>query len=98
LKITVQQEEKESAVTVKIEGRVAGPYVLELDRVWQDLAPTLGPRKLVVDLRDVTFIDAKGRYLLAQIHDETGAAFLADTPMIKHYAKEATQTIRTSSK
>lgn len=97
MKITIQQDEGK-AVTLKIEGRVTGPNALELDRAWQDLAPTLGSRRLLVDLRGVTFVDATGRRLLAEIHDKTGAEFLADTPMIKHYAEEAKQSIRTNGK
>jgi len=97
LKVTIEQEENK-AVTLKIEGRVTGPNVPELDRAWQDLAPILGSRKLWVDLRGVTFVDTAGRRLLAQIHDKTGAEFLADTPMIKHYAEEAKQSIRANGK
>jgi len=97
LKVTIQHQE-DKAVTLKIEGRVTGPNVPELDRAWQDLAPTLGSRKLWVDLRGVTFVDTTGRCLLAEIHDKTGAEFLADTPMIKHYAEEAKQSIRTNGK
>ena len=95
MKITIQQEENK-AVTLKIEGRITEPSLPVLDRAWQDLAPTLGSRKLWVDLRGVTFVDTTGRRLLAEIHDKTGAEFLADTPMIKHYAEEAKQPIRTS--
>ena len=97
MKVTIQQQE-DKAVTLKIEGRITGLNVPELDRAWQDLAPTLGSRKLCVDLRGVTFVDTTGRRLLAEIHDKTGAEFLADTPMIKHYAEEAKQPIRTSGK
>ena len=85
-------------VTLKIEGRVADPLVNELDRTWNELAPSLGSRKLEVDLRGVTFMDTTGRSLLAEIHAETGAEFLADTPMTKYFAAEAMQGIRTNSR
>jgi len=95
VKISVQ--ETNEVVTLKVEGRAAKPLVAELNRVWQDLAPSLGSRKLSVDLRGVTFMDATGRNLLAEIHDKTGAEFLADTPMTKYFAQEAMQGIRTNS-
>ena len=88
LKITLLDEEFR-CVTLKIEGRVAGLEVPVLDRAWQDLAPSLGVRKLSVDLRGVTFIDAAGRDVLAEIHSRTNARFLANTPMTKYFAEEA---------
>jgi len=95
VRITIHDEEK--LVTLKIEGRAAEPLVSELHRAWQDLAPSLGSRKLSVDLRGVTFMDLAGRHLLAEIHAKTGADFLADTPMTKYFAREALRGIRTDS-
>jgi ABC-type transporter Mla MlaB component len=88
LRITIQNG-AERSITLKIEGRVTGPTLPELNRVWQDLAMTLGTRKLSVDLRGLTFIDAAGRSLLAEIHRRTNAEFIADTPMTKYFAEEA---------
>ena len=82
---------------MKIEGRIAGLQVSELHRAWQNLGLSLGQRKLLVDLRGVTRIDGTGRDLLADIHAESGADFLADTPLTKHFAEEAQQGIRTRS-
>ena len=96
VKISVQETEK--VVTLKIEGRAAEPVVAELHRAWQDLVPSLGSRKLSIDLRGVTFMDTTGRHLLAEIHDSTGAQFLADTPMTKYFAEEATRSIRANSR
>lgn len=95
MRITIH--EAGNAVTLKIEGRAAEPLVAELDRTWQGLAPSLGSRKLSVDLRGVTFIDTTGRRLLAEIHAKTGADFIADRPLSKYYAEEAMQGIQTNS-
>ena len=51
-----------------------------------------------MDLRGITFIDAAGRNILAEIHGKTNANFLADTPMTKYFAAEAMQGIRTNAK
>ena len=96
MKVTIHEADK--AVTLKIEGRAAEPLVAELHRAWQDLAPSLGSKKLSVDLCGVTFMDTAGKRLLAEIHDKTGAEFLADTPMTKYFAEEAMQGIRTDSR
>ena len=74
---------------MKIEGKIAGPNVSALDQAWQELAPSLGQKKLKVDLCGVTHADEVGRSLLAEIHDQTGAEFVADTPLTKYFAEEA---------
>jgi len=98
LKVKITIHEAEKIVTLKIEGRVADLLTRELNRSWQELAPSLGPRKLSVDLRGVTFMDSAGRHLLGEIHAETGAEFLADTPMTKYFAEEAMRGVRTNSR
>jgi anti-anti-sigma regulatory factor len=95
LRVTVNQDHGEF-VTLKLEGKLSGARVLELSRVWQSLEPSLGSRKLSVDLRDVTFADSKGIQALAEIYSRTGAAFLADTPLTKYFAEEAVQGIRSN--
>jgi hypothetical protein len=80
---------------MKIEGKIAGPNVLALNVAWRDLASSLGKRRLLIDLRGVTHADRTGRKLLAEIHDRTGAKFVADTPLTKYFAEEAQQGNRT---
>jgi anti-anti-sigma regulatory factor len=90
--------ETDATIVLKIEGRIAKPVIDELNRAWQDLAPSIGSRKLSIDLRGVTFMDRSGRQVLAEIHAKTGAEFLADTPMTKYFAEEAMQHIHSNSK
>jgi ABC-type transporter Mla MlaB component len=96
MRVTIYQAEGE-AITLKIEGKVGGVPLTELHRAWEELARALGQRKLLVDLRGVTHVDVTGRKLLAEIHAETGAEFLADTPLTKYFAEQARQGIRTIS-
>lgn len=87
LKITVREES--NATTLRLDGRVAGPWVGELDRTWRSLPSSPGPKRVVVDLCGVTDMDVNGRRVLADIHKGTGADFLADSPMTKYFAAEA---------
>ena len=87
LKVTV--EEKAKLVTLKLEGRIAGPWVAEFNRTWHSLAPSLDSKKLSLDLREVTRIDAEGRRLLAEIYEKTGAKFQTGSLLIEFYAQEA---------
>ena len=84
-------------VTMKIEGKIAGPNVSALSQAWLDLAASLGQRKLLVDLRGVTHVDGTGHNLLAEIHGMTEAEFVADTPLTKYFAEVAQRGIRTRS-
>lgn len=61
-------------LTLKLEGKLAGPWVKEVTRVWTDT--TSQERPCVVDLTAVTFIDNPGRALL-QTMSKRGAQFIA---------------------
>jgi len=88
LRITV--EENSQAMVVKLEGRLTGPWVEELDRVWEETAPGLKERTLSLDLRQTTFADAGGIRVLRAIYSQTGARILANTPWTQYRAGEVT--------
>jgi hypothetical protein len=92
LRITIDDEA--NPVRLKLEGRIVGPWVAELDRAWLSLRPSLGERKLSVDLCDVSYIDREGRRVLAEMYRQTQAQFETDTPLAEYFAEEA----RASSK
>ena len=87
MKITIH--EGPDVTRMKLEGKVAGPWTSEFDRTWRALAPSLGSKKLVIDLCGVIHMDPEARRLLAEMHKKTGADLLADTPMTKYFAEEA---------
>jgi anti-anti-sigma regulatory factor len=86
LRITV--EEKPETVVLKLEGRLAGPWAAELGSFWQEKAPNIEKKKLSIDLREVTFADAKGIRLLQEIYSQTGAVLLTGTPWTQYLAQE----------
>ncbi len=88
LRIAVQEKTKE--VTIKLEGRIAGPWVDELRRTWTSLAPSLGSKPVCVDLCGVTFVDVAGKHLLRSIWKK-GVRFLADTQMTRYLVEEIEQ-------
>ena|SRR5713101_199176 len=89
LRITVQESEK--VRTIKLEGRIAGPWVEEFNSSWHSLEALLGSRQLQLDLRGVAFVDAKGRELLREIYQKTNACFLTDSPLTRYFADDARQ-------
>jgi hypothetical protein len=90
LKITVYEDQ--GTHTLKLEGKIGGPWVEELQRTWTDLTPSLGSKKLQLDLRGLAFADDKGRKLLHEIYQRTHAAFLTDSPLTKYFADDAMQS------
>lgn len=86
LRITLQ--ESESAIKLVLEGRVAGPWVGELDRVWVETAPRIVSRKVLIDLRNVTYADTAGKRVLRSIFSTSGAELVASSLGIQDLADE----------
>jgi hypothetical protein len=62
LRITAARDQE--PVTVRLEGRLAGPWVEELRMWWEAECVTRDAGPLRVDMTDVAFVDADGRALL----------------------------------
>jgi len=92
--MTIQEEA--TAVTLRLEGRVTGPWVSEFERTWQQVTSSLGSKELRVDLNGVTHMDRDAKAMLAEIYKTTGAEFLANTPLTKYFAEEARRRKRKS--
>jgi ABC-type transporter Mla MlaB component len=73
LKITTQVDEK--ATTLALVGRLAGPWTTELETCWKE-ASLCKPPRLRVDLTNVTYIDDRGKAILARMHQD-GAELIA---------------------
>jgi anti-anti-sigma regulatory factor len=86
LRITL--EEKSDAVVLKLEGRLAGPWAVELGRLWEEQAPAFAQKKLSLDLRETTFADARGIRILKTIYSQTSAEILSGTPWTQYLAEE----------
>ncbi len=88
LRITFQDTDE--AIEMRLEGRVAGPWASELDRVWVDAAPSVAAKKLIIDLHNVTYADAAGKKVLKAIYAQTRAEFVTNTPWSKFLVEEVT--------
>jgi hypothetical protein len=73
LKITIHSTK--DATTIGLEGRLTGPWLEELDRVWQGVRDSASA-PLIVDMTGVTFIEREGKALLTRMWRE-GAELLA---------------------
>jgi anti-anti-sigma regulatory factor len=57
-------------------GKLVGPWIRELQKVWEQDHPQLGNRRCVVDLNDVTLIDGSADGLLLAMSKQ-GAELVA---------------------
>jgi anti-anti-sigma regulatory factor len=78
LRITIISE-NEDTMRIRLEGRIAGPWAEEFNRVWVETAPSLGARKLSIDLSEVTYADSTGKAVLSNVIAQTGAELIAGT-------------------
>ena len=79
--LMVTTTEKDGTIILKLEGRLAGPWVQEFERCWSLAWGTC--RNPIVDLTGLTFVDAAGKRLLADIYARgaqlTGVGLMANS-------------------
>ena len=59
LRITTNNDPQ--ALTLRLEGRLEGPWVAVLAQCWSGALLNLNGRRLRIDLNGVTFVDAQGK-------------------------------------
>ena len=88
LRITIHDEPV--ALTFKLEGSVAGPWVHVLEECWESVPARQRRRTLRVDLTGVTSIDNAGKACLASLHRD-GTEFIAADCLTKAVVDEIRQ-------
>jgi anti-anti-sigma regulatory factor len=66
-----------------LQGKLCGQWALDLTRQWTETTNARQGRKCVVNLEDVTCVDAEGEKLLRQILSE-GARVISSRAYMKH--------------
>jgi outer membrane protein TolC/ABC-type transporter Mla MlaB component len=67
--LRITTEKKRGKTILSVEGRLAGPWVAALEQSWRERKQD---EKFAVDLCGVSFIDAAGKVLLNEIHQQGG--------------------------
>jgi len=75
--LRITADEKPRVLSFRLEGRLEGPWVGELEKCWRGMVARAGTPVLRVDLTGVTFVDAAGKAQLTAMHRQ-GAEFTAD--------------------
>jgi anti-anti-sigma regulatory factor len=74
LKVTIDKDS--SLITFKLEGRLAGEWVDELERAW--LAEADRSKLVRVDLTGVTFVGSEGKKLLGRMFERGSNLYATD--------------------
>ena len=86
--LRITTHEIAGSICLRLEGMLKGAWVPEMERSWRT-AQSDRNKALIVDLTDVDFVDAAGKYLLALMHAH-GARFIAVTPLMTELVAEIT--------
>ncbi len=85
LKITIEKNSR--STTLRVEGRLTGPWVDELERTWRSVTSDLTDGRVSVDLTDVTFVGEEGKKLLEAMYGE-GAKLKASGCVTRRLVEE----------
>lgn len=80
-------------VTIRLEGRVVGPWVDECNRAWRSVQADLGGKRVRLDLCEVQFMDDRGTGLLREIRKASHAEVVADSPLTEYFAERIMREI-----
>ncbi len=74
--------------TMRVEGKLVGPWAMELGKVWHDLWVSATSKPLRLDIRELTYADQKGTQVLREIFRATNAEILAESPLTQYFATQ----------
>ena len=86
--LRIHIEEQCESATIRLEGRLAGPWVDELEQCWMNLVARLN-LPVIIELDMVTFMDVQGHWLLAEMH--RAGAILVGRGVLSQYLAEQIQ-------
>ncbi|GLH69720.1 hypothetical protein GETHPA_12530 [Geothrix rubra] len=86
--LRIHVENETNAVRLRLEGKLIHPWVDELFRTWMDTSPRIpGHWGVLVDLSEVSFVDARGKAMLAAMR-RAGCSLQGPTPFIEAVIEE----------
>ncbi len=94
LRITANDSPR--VLTFRLEGRLEGPWVRELEQCWRSTLDGANRPTVCVDLTGVTYIDAAGKARLAAMHEQ-GAEFIAGDCVTKAVVAEIVEESATKA-
>jgi anti-anti-sigma regulatory factor len=91
LRITIEKNPR--AITLRLEGRLTGPWVEELERIWRSALADPANGRLAVDLTDVTYVGEEGKHLLERMYGQ-GAKLKTSRCVTRRIVEEIGHTFK----
>lgn len=85
-------EHHDGLVMLRIEGRLSGPCLAELENCWRQMTANNGKGQLIVDLHEVTFVSSEGKQLLEKFC-RAGAQLTGDGLMTRALVEQITSSV-----
>ncbi len=85
LRVTVI--ERGDQIVFRVEGKLKGPWVVELERCWRSTSGHATGKTLAVDLDGVDFIDDRGKSLLTEMA-RAGVELIATESMMRSIVQQ----------
>jgi hypothetical protein len=85
--LTVKIQPTADGTTFMLEGNLGGPWVRDLDRLWQRVRENALHRPVRVDLTSVLLVDQDGKRVLNTMHED-GAELVAHEPFMRSVIEE----------
>ncbi len=91
LRVTV--EERDDQVIFRVEGKLKGPWVIELEKCWRSTSGRAGGQTFGVDLNGVDFVDDQGRALLTKMATAR-VELIASEPLMRSTVQQIVAAVR----
>jgi ABC-type transporter Mla MlaB component len=85
--LRVTQMDDQQGRTLKLEGKLSGPWVEELRKCWETQGKDRRQGALRVNLREVNYVDNRGRDLLIEMEHE-GVSLVEESDFIRHLLRD----------
>lgn len=85
--LRITKSETPAEVRLVLEGKLIGPWVIELQTIWEKIRAENQTQKCVIDLSGTTAIDESGQQILTSMCSE-GVRFIASGVATIHLIKE----------
>jgi ABC-type transporter Mla MlaB component len=87
----ITEQRMSGRLVLKLEGRLSGPWVDEVDACWRAAAATCDGDSIWVDLSDVCSVDLAGQAQLTRMH-RAGARFLTRGCVMRELVREIVES------
>jgi len=65
--LMITEERQNGLLTFRLAGAIAGDWAEEFERCWNNAATSSDSPRVIVELKEVTFVDDKGKELLGEM-------------------------------